>query len=117
MKVKIKINQTIALLMLVFAVISCASFNQLTPQQTYLAAVTTFNNNLAQYNAVFKTASPSTQDKWRTEINPIIEATSAALDLWGTEVTNTAYENDYRNLLRQFLFLLITNKIIEVETN
>lgn len=65
--------------------LSCATIPR-TPKQTYLAARTVFNDTLEGYITQKVMASPQTQIKWETEIEPIFRDAQFALNIWGVAV-------------------------------
>lgn len=83
---KAKYQFTVISVLLVF-ITGCAMFNSnLTSQQRYLAALQAFNGNVQDYLIAYEMASPETQEKWKSTIDPAIQAASTALDTWYTYI-------------------------------
>jgi|GEM_PF-5859869 len=73
---------SILLIISVFLLTSCATLGTLSPEETQLKARMTFNNLVEGYLIKYRTADLATQQKWKTEVDPVIKKAKTALDLW-----------------------------------
>ena len=112
---------SIALIGLVFALVSCAMFSgrMLTPKQEYVEALTLFNSVYKTYLDQYDLASPPVQAEWKAKIDPAMSKASRALDAWRMVLVQggdpAVSEWEFRNMKNEALALLFEYGILRVE--
>lgn len=113
MKKKISI-----LLIVCFALMSCATVDfPDTKQGKYAASLSFFNDTVEAYYNVLVLQDEATKAKWKEKINPKIKATGTALYLWGQTIHETfgiANEVEYLRLLQDMMIMLVELNVIKI---
>lgn len=84
---------------------------ELKQKKAYMAARKEFALTLKQYNDYYDRASPETQAKWKSEIDPMFKKVNTALDAWKLAIDNNwqpdSQEQKYLDLKSDLLLLLV----------
>jgi ABC-type transporter MlaC component len=77
----------ILLILTVFLITACATFQNMTPAKKYATTRTAFNELVKSYIAQAKMQPEDVRAKLRTEVNPVIKDAEAALDKYYESLT------------------------------
>jgi len=101
----------IVALLFIFTLSSCAIFGDVSPEQAYLKARTTFNNLVEGYLVKYRTADIATQQKWKEDVDPQIKKVKVALDAWGMALKLT---DPNASIEKEKLFILAKDKLLDL---
>jgi len=121
-----KARLAVTFVMLLFLFAGCSFFggmdnipDEARPDAMYAQALETFNSNVRVYLNTRSTVSKGTQDKWKAEVEPLIDKVKEALDTWGLAldggISTSIAKAEYDKLFTQFLAILLKFKIVEIK--
>ena len=99
---------------LLFLLSGCAAW-QVSPEHTYLKALKHFNNTLEIYIDHYDLQTLETQAKWHKNIDPLIQTSNTALDVWGTMINDSQAQINYQKAFSTLVQALLNIGIVEVK--
>ena len=112
------LKRSFGILTILLLLTACSTTLNLTSEARYYSALKTFNDVVETYLASYDKASPESQAKWSSTIDPVILNADAALSLWKTSLGSTeasTRESVYTTTFNSLISLLTSSGILEVK--